>query len=270
METLLFISLVLNAAFIGALIVLVVWFRPAKRVTKPKANKTKFSTTDVPDAKASVETFPHIDNGLDVWAEFFAEQNWKTLLQFRETFHYEHGNKHVEAIWNMLCDRLTTIESPILSKEFFERNIYKVVFVSDTSFSAVKEKLERFWEQRVQEPCYVVGKNNQLVGFALTPKLIIRGVTATSIFANHIPRIANFQNVEMLTKDDSAVVETHRETLRKMMIAAGVPALTYSHWMLRPNSDNECYGAYDGYNINHPNKYTYYEDDDFSPLLAKL
>ncbi len=270
MEMLLFISLIVNAAFIAALVTWLIFTRPTKKLVKPKGNKTKSPTTDVSDAKVANVVAPDFNSGLDVWAEFFAEQDWKVLLQFYETFHYEHGNKHIEAIWKMLCDRLTRIESPVLSKEFFDENINKIVFVMDTSFSAVKEKLEQFWKQREQEPCYVVSKNNQLVGFALTTDLVILGVTAIPVFAQHIGYIAYAQDVKMLNKADSEIVEANLKNLNRMMVAAGVPALTYSHWMLQPNDDNVEYGTYDGYDINHPNKYTCYDDDDSSPLLAKL
>ena len=114
-----------------------------------------------------------------------------------------------------------------------------------------------------KNPAYVLRNNRQLVGFALSQKLIIDGVTSLLVYASHIKKIVQSRGKSLLTKTDSKLVEKHFDILNLMMEEADVPQIRFKNWMI--SSDD-----YDGYNINHPKRYAYYEHDDASLILAKL
>ena len=227
-------------------------FEKPQNKTERKQNLTKESTSQ----RLYRASLTDVD-------AFIEQSDWKAIANTVDNFVPRSGSQHDQQVWKMLTDRLCQTEHPILSDKFIKKHASEIIMVAkDTSDDEIKQEVERKWRV-TGRPFYVVRSNHQLVGFALSQKLIIDGVTSLLVYASHIGNIVKSWSKSLLTRSDSEIVEKHFDILNSMMEEADVPQIRFKHWMIST-------GDYDGYNINHPKRYTYYEDDDCSLILAKL
>lgn len=228
-------------------------FEKPQNKTERKQNLTKETTSE----------WLH-RTSLDEVATLIEKSDWKTIFNIVKTFIKRAGSQHDQQVWKMLTDRLCQTEHPILSDKFVNKHSSEIIWVETLATDEeIKKAVADKWNTPPKNPAYVLRKNHQLVGFALSQKLIIDGVTSLLVYASHIGNIVKSWRKSLLTKTDSKLVEKHFDILNLMMEEADVPQIRFKHWMIST-------GDYDGYNINHPKRYTYYEDDDCSLILAKL
>ena len=270
MEQLFYLSLAGNVVLLILLVVLIIKKTSPSKQTTPK-------TSDAPTFEKPQNKTERKQNlikestsewlyraSLDDVAAFIKKSDWKAIFNIVKTFIKRAGSQHDKQIWKMLTDRLCQTEHPILSDEFIQKHNSEIIWVETLATDEeIKKAVADKWNTTQKIPAYVLRKNHQLVGFALSQKLIIDGTTSLLVYASHIGNIVKSWRKSLLTKTDSKLVEKHFDTLNSMMEEADVPQIRFKHWMIST-------GDYDGYNINHPKRYTYYEDDDYSLILAKL
>ena len=260
METAFYVSLAINLIFGALLVWLVIKITSHPKTQALPPNYPKEQKQN--QKKASISERLYSSSLEDVEA-FIKKSDWKAISQTVNNFVPRAESQQDKQIWKMLTDRLCQTEHPILSDEFIQKHCSEIIMVEkDTSDDEIKQEVEQKWKT-TGRPFYVIRSNHQLVGFALSPKLIIDGVTSCTILASHISKIVQSWGKSLLTKSDSKIVEKHFESLNSMMKEADVPTIRYQNWMIST-------GDYDGYDINHPKRFTYYEHDDYSLILAKL
>lgn len=268
MEQLFYLSLVGNAVLIIVLIVLISKRTAQPQQTKKQSNKVlneqQKGTTQSQIERRKQSSTQFYNKSIDDVAAFIKQSDWKSILNNVDNFVPRAGSQHDEQIWKMLTDRLCQTEHPILSDKFVNKHSSEIIWVETLAIDEeIKKSVVDKWNITPKIPAYVLRKNRQLVGFALSSNLIIDGVTPRGVFASHIRKIVESWGKLLLTQTDSEFVEKNFDTLNLMMEEADVPQISHKNWMI-------CSNDYDGYNINHPKRYTYYEDDDYSLILAKL
>lgn len=271
MEQLFYLSLAGNLVLIIVLIVLIAQKKSQPKNEEPQQNPD----TDKPQGRNNTKLHQSLeqpvayesfgDTSLDDIANFIKHADWKTILINTNNFVPRAGSQHDKQVWKMLTDRLCQTEHPILADEFIQKHSSEIIWVETLSTNEeIKKAVADKWNTTPKIPAYVLRKNHQLVGFTLAPWLIIDGVNPRSVFASHIKKIVQNGGKSLLTKTDSKLVEKHFDILNSMMKKANVPQITNKNWMIESKND------YEGYNINHPKRYIYYEHDDYSLILAKL
>lgn len=260
METAFYVSLAINLIF-GALLVWLV-IKITSHSKAPTSCQNCLKEQKQNQKRASISKRLYNSSREDVEA-FIKKSDWKTISNIADNFVPRVDFPHDNQVWKLLTDRLCQTEHPILSNEFMKRHRSEIIMVeNNTSDAEIKKEVKQKWID-MGRPFYVVRSNHQLVGFALSSTLIIDGVTPRAIFASHIGKIVQSWNKSLLTKSDSKIVEKHFEALNSMMKEANVPHISHKNWMIST-------GDYEGYDLNHPKRFTYYEDDDVSLILAKL
>ena len=203
------------------------------------------------------------------WEKFIKNTNWKVLYDCFGEFKTRFGNSKDRDVCNMLYERLYQIEYPIISDNIVEANKDKIIWVSENSSDdQIKEEVARVWAQK-KCTCFVLEKTKKLKGFALSETLIICGISATWVFPQVAFEKCTEWSKKLLTKEDSVLLEKEIKTLNSMMEEIDVPSINCQHWII-DNCDDKIASVCLGYDLNHPKRLTYYEEDDFTKIIVKL
>lgn len=212
------------------------------------------------------------DDSLSVWKERLAKMSWQDAMELWRKYvprGYKPWMQHDEELWQMFCARLFRIEQPVLKPDFDSWG--HILFqVADGSSNAKIKEAVALGLMDEDGPKIVMEACGRLRGFALSPQLVIAGVTATSAFPRTVLRQARIFQYSLLTEEDVVCVETHWEELESMMALTGVPTIRrLNYFQLQPESKSEWNDAYPVW--DHRLKKSYcIEHDDYAVLLAKL
>lgn len=229
---------------------------------KHKKNANKQDTLEKSD------NFPTKEDSLECWKNFITTHSWKEVIQLKSQFIPLLGSEKDDEIWRLLCNRLILIEQPIVSDYFIKENKDKIIWVDcQVSNQMVKNVVAQKYPS-INKPCFVLETSGKLRGFALNKELIIAGVSAIAVFPFAAVKKVMSLNLSFLNKEESSVVEENFHCLTQMMTQASVPTCD-SDWMII-NDGPIPYDPYIGYDIKHPNRFTYYEHDDCTVIFAKL
>lgn len=191
--------------------------------------------------------------------------SWQEALKVRNNFvprAYEPWKRHDEELWNLLWQRLFRIEQPYLT--LYDEMLLRVKDGSSNDY--IKEEAALHLTQ-FDKPRFVMEDCGRLRGFALSPQLVIAGITSVSAFSHAVEKKAREFGYSLLTKADALCLEKHWDTLCRMMSMAGVPSLQgITAFQLQAEN------AYDDYPVwHHMEKRSFcVEFDDCSRLLARL
>ena len=228
----------------------------------PKKNSDNQNTSEIG------ETVPTKDAPLNEWVQYINTHSWKDVLHLRAKFIMRAGSQKDEEIWHMMCQKLMQIERPVVSDDFITKHKDRIIRVdSFASNQTVKNTVAKKYAA-INKPCFIVEQSGTLRGFALSENLVIAGVSAIEVFPHAAVKKVLSLELEFLTREDSALVETNFFELNQMMVAANVPGIC-SQWMIA-DTGKMLKDPYKGYDTNHPNRFTYYEEDDFTVIFAKL
>lgn len=211
---------------------------------------------------------PSKADSLSDWEKFINTHHWKEVMYVCAKFIPEYGSEKDNKIWGLLCDRLTQIEQPIVSPEFIYKNSGKIIWVEENLSAQEVKNLVARYDVQIKYPCFVIETSGKLRGFALSPNLVVAGFSATSTYPILAIKKVKSSRLAFLTKKDSEAVEECFVELNNMMVDAGVPGCNYQ-WMIAPEK-GEMKDPYEGYDVYHVNRLTYYEDDDYTVIFAKL
>ena len=230
------------------------------RLSKKEKTPSAISVTN-PDGT------PNFDAPLDDWQEFLSSADWETILKIENQFIPRAYNKQDNALFNMLHYHLLKTEHPILSNETIDRIKNKTIWVDDETTDDEIKKVVKKSFPKISKPVFVVRKNKELVGFAITRSLIIYGITPVCTYPeNAIVKVSVWKK-SFLTKEDSKILEANLNELKLMMHLVNVPNLKWASWMIQ-NPNNAT--IYDGYCLTNQNRYIYFEFDDPTPIIVKL
>lgn len=211
---------------------------------------------------------PTKEDSLAYWHDFISKHSWKDVLVLKSKFVPCALVEKDDEIWNLLCQRLIQIEQPVVSVCFINEYSDRIIWVDcQVSNQMVKNVVAQKYSS-INKPCFVLETSGKLRGFALSEKLVIAGASAIAVFPHAAVKKVMSLNLSFLTKEDSSLVETNFWELNQMMRQVSVPGCC-SDWMIAdegkmPNN------PYEGYDVHHPNRFTYYEHDDFTIIFAKL
>lgn len=207
------------------------------------------------------------DDPLDVWRERLEKMSWQEALEYRCKFvprGYWPWEEHDQVLWEVLSERLFRIEQPIFRPDL-SAYAHKLLVVAN---GCSDEKIKKFVEHGLvdAEPKIVIELCGRLRGFALSPQLVIAGITAVSSFPRDVLRKVRNSPYSLLTEADAVCVQAHWDELEHLMSWAGVPGIQgLNYFLLQGEGDFE-YPVW-----SHELKsVSFMEHDDYSALLAKL
>lgn len=221
-------------------------------------------------AKHSVERLSYSwDDGLSVWQKRIEEMPWQEAQKIMSGFSpraYEPWRQHDDELWKLLWQRLFCIEQPVFQPDLMSYGGMLLRVEDGSSNDYIKEEAELHLRP-FEKPRFVVEDCGRLRGFALSPQLVIAGVTAVSAFPAAVEKKAQEFGYSLLTEADAVCLEKHWDALCRMMAMAGVPSLQGINAFQLRSAD-----SYPDYPVWHHMRrcFSFIEDDDCSVLLAKL
>lgn len=214
---------------------------------------------------------PQRDDSVECWQVFAEKAGWREVYDVRRSFvprAYGPYADHDMAVCDLLSERLFRMEQPILSPEFLASQATNIIEVENgADRETIKDVVS---SMPVSVPMYVIERCGRFRGFALTPQLILAGVTATAFRPYVVLEMAEEMNVSLLTREETGVVEKNLQCLLDMMSKIDVPLLYEKEWMLLPDENGVRAGSFETYNLRHSKRFGFLEHDDFSVLVAKL
>lgn len=166
---------------------------------------------------------------LVVWEKWIEQADWRKVYKCWKNRNYlrdDCGQPIYQGqVSNLLRLRLQDIQQPVLPDEFFTRHYNVLVIKSGLSCADIIAEVEAQMTHRMR-PHFVVDETHKLVGFALTPKLIIVGVSVLRMFPNETLAVVNKGGFRLLSKEDAMLVTRLKDALSEMMKEAQVPDLS--------------------------------------------
>ena len=168
---------------------------------------------------------PYLFSPFVVWEKWIELADWRRVYKCwvkRDDLRDDCGNSIYQGrVRNLLQLRMLQIQRPVLPDEFFAKHHNVVVVKSGLSHADVEAQMTH----RMQ-PHFVVDETHRLVGFALTSKLIIAGVSAIRMFPYKALAVVKKGGFRLLSKEDAMLVTRQKDILSKMMKEAQVPDLS--------------------------------------------
>lgn len=218
-----------------------------------------FKRKEIPDRNAPISE----------WEEFVATNDWEQIHAVFMKFVPMVNDEQDHKIWTLLHSHLCKIESPFLSSHFIKYYEKEIITVEQNcSIEQIKNAVEELWP-KISAPCFVIKTNGELVGFALSPSLIIVGVTPVACSAKNALANADCWDKKLLTKEDCVVLEKNFSHLNLLMRCAQVPHINCSDWLIAPQ-ENTNRKTYEGYDMHHADRIIRYSSSDYTNILVKL
>lgn len=174
-------------------------------------------------------TEPNLLSPFNVWEKWIELADWRKVYKC-----WKHQNDlrddwnrplYQGCVRNLLQHRMRQIQRPILADVFFAKHHNVVVVKSSLSHADVAVDVEKQMTRKMP-PQFVVDETHRLVGFALTPKLIIAGVSVLRMFPNEALTVIKEGDFRLLSKEDAMLVTRQKDILSEMMKEAHAPDLT--------------------------------------------
>ena len=121
--------------------------------------------------------------------------------------------------------RLAQIEHPVLPDMFFEKHHNCVVVKAGCDREEILHGLALQMTRKMR-PQFVVDDNHKLIGFALSPQLIIAGVSALGVWPSKAAAIVAENELAFLSQSEAKCVTRQKDLLCEMMREAGVPDIS--------------------------------------------
>ncbi len=172
---------------------------------------------------------PYLLSPFVVWEKWIELADWRRVYKCwvkRDDLRDDCGNSIYQGrVRNLLQLRMLQIQLPVLPDEFFAKHHNVVVVKSGLSHADVASKVKKLMTHRMR-PQFVVDDKHKLLGFALTPKLIIAGVSAIRIFPYQASAVIKKGGFRLLSKEDAMLVTRQKDILSEMMKEAHAPDLS--------------------------------------------
>lgn len=164
-----------------------------------------------------------------VWEKWIEQADWQKVYkcwQHVEDYTDDWGYPiYYGRVCELIEERLLQIERPVLSDVFFEKHHNIVVVQSGASRVAVLNEVALQMTRKMR-PQFVVDNTHKLIGFALSPQLIIAGVSAIEILPSNAAAIVEKNGFSFLSQSEARCVTRQKDLLCEMMNEAGVPDIS--------------------------------------------
>lgn len=248
------------------------WMQHLKKQPETNQNidvEQQTKETPPPEVIPPKKAIPDRNDDVAEWEEFVKTADWEKIHGFFMKFVPMVNDDQDHAIWNVLHNRLCQLELPTLSHWFIKYHSKRIILVKqDSSVAQIKETVEEFWPS-IKSPCFVLKSDGELVGFALSPTLIISGITPVACKAKNALQLVKDWNKELLTVDDCRLVEACFHQLNDLMQSAQVPTIKCSDWIIAVD-EHSGKKTLKGYDINHEDRVIPYSLTDYTNILVKL
>lgn len=172
---------------------------------------------------------PSIASPLVVWEKWIEQADWQNVYkcwQHVEDYTDDWGYPiYYGRVCELMEERLSQIERPVLSDVFFEKHHNIVVVQSGASRVAVLNEVALQMTRKMR-PQFVVDNTHKLIGFALSPQLIIAGVSALGVWPSKAAAIVAENELAFLSQSEAKCVTRQKDLLCEMMREAGVPDIS--------------------------------------------
>ena len=172
---------------------------------------------------------PYLLSPFVVWEKWIESADWCRVYKCwlnRNYLQDEYGRPiYFGRVLSLLKLRLQDIQRPVLPDEFFAKHHNVLVIKSSLTFANIVADVEAQMTHKMR-PHFVVDEKHKLVGFALTPTLIIAGVSVLRMFPHEALEVIKKGGFRLLSKEDAALVSRQKDILSEMMKEAQVPDLS--------------------------------------------
>ncbi len=172
---------------------------------------------------------PSANSPLVVWEKWIELAHWRKVYEcwlhvadFTDDWGYPLYYGYVR---QLMEKRLAQIEHPVLPDMFFEKHHNIVVVKSGSAREDILRSVALQMTPKMR-PQFVVDDTHKLVGFALSPQLIIAGVSALGVWPSNATAIVEKNGFSFLSQSEAKCVTRQKDILCEMMREAGVPDIS--------------------------------------------
>ena len=166
---------------------------------------------------------------LSVWQKWIEQADWQKVYKCWKDVDYlidDSGNAlYGGKVRELLEQRLAQIQRPVLCDAFFAKHHNVLVVKSGCSREDILRSVALQMTPKMR-PQFVVDDTHKFVGFALSPQLIVAGVSAIEVFPFRAEKILSFYHLSFLSQKDALLVTRRKDLLNEMMKEAGVPDIS--------------------------------------------
>lgn len=166
---------------------------------------------------------------LSVWQKWIELADWQKVYKCWKDVDYlvdDSGNAlYGGTVRELLEQRLAQIQSPVLCDAFFAKHHNVLVVQSGCSREEILHGLALQMTRKMR-PQFVVDDTHKLVGFALSPQLIVAGVSAIGVWPSNAAAIVEKKGFSFLSQSEAMCVTRRKDLLNEMMKEAGVPDIS--------------------------------------------
>ena len=167
---------------------------------------------------------------LSVWQKWIEQADWQKVYKCWKDVGYlvDDSGKALYGgtVRNLLEQRLAQIQRPVLCDAFFAKHYNVLVVQSGCSREDILRSVALQMTPKMR-PQFVVDDTHKFVGFALSPQLIVAGVSAIEVFPFRAEKILSFYHLSFLSQKDALLVTRRKDLLNEMMKEAGVPDISF-------------------------------------------
>ena len=172
---------------------------------------------------------PSANSPLVVWEKWIELAHWRKVYEcwlhvadFTDDWGYPLYYGYVR---QLMEKRLAQIEHPVLPDMFFEKHHNCVVVKAGCDREDILRSVALQMTPKMR-PQFVVDDTHKFVGFALSPQLIVAGVSAIEVFPFRAEKILSFYHLSFLSQSEAMCVTRRKDLLNEMMKEAGVPDIS--------------------------------------------
>ena len=166
---------------------------------------------------------------LSVWQKWIELADWQKVYKCWKDVDYlvdDSGNAlYGGTVRELLEQRLAQIQSPVLCDAFFAKHHNVLVVQSGCSREDILHSVSLQMTRKMR-PQFVVDNTHKLIGFALSPQLIVAGVSAIGVWPSNAAAIVEKNGFSFLSQSEAKCVTRQKDILCEMMREAGVPDIS--------------------------------------------
>ena len=172
---------------------------------------------------------PSTFSPFSVWQKWIEQADWQKVYKC-----WQHVADYTDdwgypiyygRVLELMEERLSQIQRPVLPDMFFEKHHNIVVAKSGSAREDILHSVSLQMTRKMR-PQFVVDNTHKLIGFALSPQLIIAGVSALGVWPSNAAAIVEKKGFSFLSQSEAMCVTRRKDLLNEMMKEAGVPDIS--------------------------------------------
>lgn len=172
---------------------------------------------------------PSTFSPFSVWQKWIEQADWQKVHKC-----WQHVADYTDdwgypiyygRVLELMEERLSQIQRPVLPDMFFVKHHNIVVVQSGGKREDILRNVSLQMTRKMR-PQFVVDNTHKLIGFALSPQLIIAGVSALGVWPSNAAAIVEKNGFSFLSQSEAKCVTRQKDILCEMMREAGVPDIS--------------------------------------------